>query len=127
MMVSAASAPSARNSGSCLRWSVEAAQHPVHGVVVRVGSALGVADAHAHARVFRGAERTVDGFDAVVPACGAAGFDFDSAEVEVHVVVDNHDMVRFDLVVGADGGDRVAGFVHVGEWLGEEEFDVAAG
>ena len=105
----------------------EAAQHPVHGVVVRVGSALGVADAHAHARVFRGAERTVDGFDAVVPACGAAGFDFDSAEVEVHVVVDNHDMVRFDLVVGADGGDRVAGFVHVGEWLGEEEFDVAAG
>ena len=125
MMVSAASAPSARNSGSCLRWS--GPKPPSTQFTVLSGSAVGGADAHAHARVFRGAERTVDGFDAVVPACGAAGFDFDSAEVEVHVVVDNHDMVRFDLVVGADGGDRVAGFVHVGEWLGEEEFDVAAG
>ena len=85
------------------------------------------ADADLHAREHIGAEVGDDILDAVVPACGAAGFDFDSAEVEVHVVVDNHDMVRFDLVVGADGGDRVAGFVHVGEWLGEEEFDVAAG
>ena len=60
-------------------------------------------------------------------ACGAACLDFDTSKIKIHVVVNHHDMVRFNLVVGADGGDRVAGFVHVGEWLGEEEFDVAAG
>ena len=34
----------------------ESAQHPVHRVVMRVRSALGVADTHAYAGVFRCAE-----------------------------------------------------------------------
>ena len=39
--------------------------------------------------------------------------------------MDDDDVIRLDLIVRADRGDRVARVVHVGQRLGEEELDVA--
>lgn len=58
-MSSAASAAVSQEFGQLLALvRTESAQHPVHRVVMRVRTALGVTDAHAHTRVFRRAEGT---------------------------------------------------------------------
>ena len=91
-----------------------------------VRTALGMADAHTHTGVFRCAKRTINGLDAVVSAGGASGLDLDAAEIKVHVVMDYHDMIWFNLVVRADGSHRIAGIVHVGQRFGQKELHIAA-
>ena len=93
---------------------------------MRVRTALGVTDAHAHTRVFRRAEGTVNRLDAVVAACGAACLDLDTAEFQVHVIVNHHNMVGLDLVIGANGSHRIAGIIHISQRLGQKELDGAA-
>ena len=41
-------------------------------------------------------------------ACGAACLDFDTSEIKIHVVVNHHNMVWFNLIVGTDGSQRIA-------------------
>ena len=92
---------------------------------MRMRTTLGVADTHTYTCIFRCAKRTVNGFDAVMSARGATSLDLDASEFQVHVVVNHHDVVGLDLIVGADGGHGIARVVHVGQRLGQKELDGA--
>ena len=65
-------------------------------------------DSHAHTRIVGGVQAAVDGFDAIVAARRTARLEFDAAELEVHVVVDDDDVVGVDAVIVANRGDGVA-------------------
>jgi len=61
-----------------------------------------------------------------VAVVAAAELRTDLAEVDVQLVVDHHEVVRRDLVVREQLGDRTAGLVHVRTGGGETTFSVSA-
>src|SRR5690606_37710838 len=87
--------------------------------------APGRADAEAHALEVARAELLGDRAQAVVSGHAAAGLDAHLAGREIELVVTDHDVPERQLVKARGFGDGVAGVIHEGLRLLQEDLDAA--
>src|SRR5580698_4216160 len=83
------------------------------------GGGLAHADADAHP-VFS-AERSGDGFDSVVPVCRATFGEPNGAQRKCQLVVEDDEVLVFELKLIEQGHDRKPAQVHEGLGLGEQD------
>ena len=88
---------------------------------MRMRSALGMPYPHPHTVIISGTERPVYRLDPVVPARGAAVLGFDSAELQIHIIVDHHYPVFGDTVVRTYRSNRIAGIIHKSQRFRKEK------
>ena len=81
-----------------------------------------VADADFKARVGIGAQMLGNGFDAVVAAGAALAADAQLAYGHIHIILDNSDIIRVDVIEVGVGTYGNAAEVHVGGRLDDDNF-----
>ena len=83
-------------------------------------AAFTVSDTHLDAGYVLGAQCLQNGLHAFLAACGTLGTDPDRADRQIHIIMDDQDILRCNMIVVDSLGYCASGVVHVGQRLQQQ-------